>query len=459
MTTLTSPPVTAATRPLPEVQDHPLLQTLRIIFQPIEYLTQNRDRYGSAFRMNSFAFPPTVILSHPQEIEAIFGADPNVFDTAKGNRILQPLLGERSLLQLDGVSHQHRRKLLMPSFHGQRMQLYGETIREVTQQVMEQWQPRQPFSMHQVTQTITLRTILQVVFGLKQGVCTASPEENRYEEMARLLSEMTNGFHSPWRSLPLFLPQLQQNWGMWRQFTQRKQRAYKLLAEQIQERRAATDPGDDVLSMIIMAKDETGQSMSNADLQDELMTLLFAGHETTASSLAWAFYWIHALPEVKTKVMAELTALGPTADPLEITKLPYLSAVCSETLRIYPVALFAFNRTPKVPFQIMDYTIEPGIGLAPCIYLLHHREDLYPESHTFRPERFLERQFSPYEYIPFGGSNRRCLGYAFAQFEMKLVLATILQQAQLTLLQKQQPLSIRRGFTFAPSGGVPMMMQ
>jgi cytochrome P450 len=188
------------------------------------------------------------------------------------------------------------------------------------------------------------------------------------------------------------------------------------------------------------------------------MTLLFAGHETTASALAWAFYWIHNLPEVRQTLLQELDTFSQDSDPSAVSKLPYLNAVCSETLRLYPIVLFTFGRTLKSPLEVMGYQLEAGTLLAPCIYLTHHREDIYPEPKRFKPERFLERQFSPYEYLPFGGGNRRCLGYAFALFEMKLVLATVLSQVELALVDKRPIRPARRGITFSPSGGVEMIV-
>ncbi len=206
------------------------------------------------------------------------------------------------------------------------------------------------------------------------------------------------------------------------------------------------------------ARDESGQPMTEAELRDELRTLLMAGHESTASAIAWAFYWIHQLPEVKQKLLEELDALGPEPDPSAIAKLPYLSAVCSETLRLYPVFWFTFARILKAPLTIMGYEFEPGTFLLPCVYLTHHRPDLYPEPKRFKPERFLERQFSPYEYLPFGGGNRRCLGYAFALFEMKLVLAAVLSQMNLSLTNTRPVRPVRRGVVFTPSGGVEMVI-
>lgn len=231
----------------------------------------------------------------------------------------------------------------------------------------------------------------------------------------------------------------------------------RLIYAEIADRRRAFDPTrSDILTLLLSARDEAGEAMSDEELRDELMTLLVAGHETTATALTWAMYWIHTIPSVKQKLLAELDALDNRADPGTIAKLPYLNAVCSETLRIYPVGFIAQLRIVQSPISVAGYPFAAEDVLIPCIYLVHHRSDLYPEPNQFRPERFLERQFSPYEYLPFGGSNRRCIGAAFALFEMKLVLATILRQYELELDEPNPVKPVRRGVTIAPNSPMPM---
>ncbi len=223
---------------------------------------------------------------------------------------------------------------------------------------------------------------------------------------------------------------------------------------EIQERRDNPDTSrEDILSLMMAARDEQNQPMTDKELRDELMTLLVAGHETTASSLTWAFYWIHHLPEVRKKLLGELDGVDIKNDLSTIGKLSYLKGVCAETLRIYPIALIAFPRINKAPIKIMDYEYPPETQLMPCIYLTHHREDLYPQPKQFKPERFIEKQYSAYEYLPFGGGNRRCIGMAFALFEMKLVLTTVLKNFELSIVNNHQVKPTRRGATLAPSGG------
>ncbi|WP_299486383.1 cytochrome P450 [Acaryochloris sp. IP29b_bin.137] len=438
--------------PLPEVQSPIWLQTLQSIVNPIPYLEKAHVEHGDIFVGRSWGFPPFILLNHPKAIEQVFTTDPNYFDSVSGNQIISPITGDQGLILLEGKAHQKRRKLMMPTFHGERMRAYGEAICAIATQVSQEWSQNQPFVMRSATQEITLRVILRTIFGINNN--------ERFQQLRQLLDEMLHTFDTPLGSSHLFLTGLQKDlgpWSLWGKFLRRRQAINALLLAEIQGRRQQP-LGQDILSLLLAARDEQGEPMSDAELRDELMTLLFAGHETTASALAWAFYWIHQVPEVRTKLLAELRDITPDTDPSEIAKLPYLSAVCSETLRIYPLVLFTFSRTLKQPLRVMGYDLPVGAMLTPCIYLVHHREELYPNPHTFWPGRFLERQFSPYEYFPFGGSNRRCVGYAFALFEMKLVLATILKQTSLQLVSPKPIQPVRRGITFTPAGGVPMVV-
>jgi unspecific monooxygenase len=242
-------------------------------------------------------------------------------------------------------------------------------------------------------------------------------------------------------------------WTPWGNFLRQREEIDQLLYAEIQDRRDHPDPSrTDILTLMMAARDENGEPMTDVELRDELMTLLIAGHETTASALTWALYWIHKIPSVRQKLVAELDNFGD-GDLNELTRLPYLTAVCQETLRIYPIAMITIPRIVKTPLEISGYQFTPGTMLVGCIYLMHRRPDLYPQPQEFQPERFLEKQYSLYEYLPFGGSNRRCVGMAFALYEMKLVLATVLKNLDLTLVNNYPVKPIRRGVTLAPSGG------
>ena len=451
---LTTPSATVNhSKSLPIAKSPAWWQTLRGLLDQLGYMEEARTRCGDNFAGTATSFPNYAIFSDPKAIEQIFTANPNCFDSGVGNKNIQPLLGDFSLVLLDGKPHQKQRKLLMPPFHGERMRAYSHTMYDITQQVLQKWQPNQPFEMRTATQEITLRVILNTVFGLDQG--------EQFEQLRQLLTEWLDIFNSPFKASFLFFPNLRKDWGAWSpwgKFIRLRDQIDKLLYAEIRKRKNKPF-SEDILSLMMAARDENGEAMSDQELRDELMTLLFAGHETTASALAWAFYWVHYHPKVLDKLLDELNSCDLKTDPSAVIKLPYLNAVCSETLRIYPIVVFTFVRKLKVPMQILDYQLEPGTQLMPCIYLVHHREDIYPNSKQFRPERFLERQFSPYEFFPFGGGNRRCLGYAFALLEMKLVLATVLTQTKLELIENRPIKPVRRGITFVPENGVPMQVK
>ncbi|MBD2504445.1 cytochrome P450 [Anabaena azotica] len=432
------------------------LQMLKVILRPIESLEETERRYGDIFTSDLGVFPTQIVISNPQAIQELFTADSQLFESGSGNYVVQPLVGANSLILLDGDRHLQQRKLLMPSFHGERMRTYGQVIREIADQVTSKWVIGKQFTARSYMQEISLQVILRTVFGLQEG--------KRYQQIKEVLVEMLDTFNTPISAIFLFFKALQRDlgpWTPWGRFIRRRQQLDELLYQEIRERRQQPEAnGEDILSLLLSARDENGQPMTDVELRDELMTMLFAGHETTAIALSWALYWVHYVPEVRQKLLQELNSLDiANADPTAITQLPYLNAVCSETLRITPVTFFSFPRVLKQPMNFMGYNLPKGMMISPCIYLTHQRPDIYPEPELFKPERFLERQFSPYEFIPFGGGNRRCLGSAFALFEMKLVLATILSQYSLELLDKVPLKPVRRGIVFAPPGGVRLMVK
>lgn len=430
-------------------QTPPFLQLLQWIARPLEFMETSARAHGDIFTVRLGSFNPMAFFSNPQAIQEIFTAQPQQFDTGRGNEILLPWVGQHSLLLLDGEQHQRQRRLLIPPFHGDRMRAYGKLICDITEQVMSEWTIGEPFAIRSSMQEISLRVILQAVFGIHEG--------QRFQQLRQLLNSLLDVTSSSLSSSFVFFSSLQRDlgpWSPWGRFLRQKQQIDELLYAEIQERREQPDSSrTDILTLLMSARDEAGQPMTDTELRDELITLLVAGHESTASALTWAFYWIHHLPEVHDRLLLELDTLAYNSDPSEISRLAYLGAVCQETLRMYPIALLTVPRIVKSPLKIMGYQFDAGTWLAPCIYLTHHREDLYPEPKRFKPERFLARQFSAYEYLPFGGGNRRCIGMAFALFEMKLVLATVLSRLQLALADKRPVRPVRRGLLLAPSSG------
>ncbi len=423
-------------------------QLIEWVFNPLQLMEKSAKTYGETFKLFLTGDRPMVFVTNPQAIKEIFNANPDKFDVGRGNELIKSLLGEQSLILLDGAPHQRQRKLLTPPFHGDRMKQYGELICQITEKVINNWKIGEPFEVRNSMQEISLSVILQAVFGLSEG--------ERYDEMKQLIGSILDISGSPLKAMLVFVPLLQKDlgaWSPWGSFLRQQKRLDDLLYAEIQECRDNSNASrEDILSLMMAARDEQGQPMTDQEIRDELMTLLVAGHETTASSLTWAFYWIHHHPEVREKLLAELDTVSDR-DLTSIAKLPYLNAVCAETLRIYPIALVAFPRITKAAIEIMDCEYPAETWLMPCIYLTHHREDLYPEPKQFKPERFIDKQYSPYEYLPFGGGNRRCIGMAFALFEMKLVLTTVLQNFDLSIVNNHQVKPTRRGGTLAPSGG------
>jgi len=431
-------------------------QQFQWVSDPVSYMETAARQHPDLFTAKVVGSDGSLVfVNQPQAIQEILTNDRKRF-LALGcsNRILSPLLGDYSVIMLDGDRHKRRRQLLMPPFHGERMRTYGQLICNLTVNAFDDVPLHQPFSVRSVTQEISLNIIMQAVFGLSEG--------DRFQQLKQLMASMADLFRSPLTSSFLFFSVLQKDlgaWSPWGKFVRERQQIDTLIYTEIAERRSQPD-GDriDILSLLMSARDEADQPMTDQELRDELMTLLFAGHETTATALSWALYWVHHLPTIREKLLQELATLGESPDPTDIFRLPYLTAVCNETLRIHPVAMVTFPRVVQEPLTLLGYQLAPGTAVVGCIYLVHQREDLYPNPKQFKPERFLDRQFSPYEFMPFGGGARRCIGEALAMYELKLALATVLSHYQLTLADTQPEYPRRRGVTLAPANGVKMVL-
>jgi cytochrome P450 family 110 len=430
---------------------------LNAILRPLEFMERRNQKYGDFYQVTFKNSPPTIMTCNAQAIEELLTASSDKFDVGRGNKMLSFLVGDNSLLLLDGKTHKRRRKLLMPPFHGESLNRCSQQIVEITNKVSEGLEVNRPFKVRHLTQEITMRVILSVVFGIDSGT--------RYDRLRELLTTLLDTFNSPLNSSLIFFPWLQQDWGKyspWGRFLRIKQEIRASIYAEIEDRREAiaTNKSEyrDILSLLLMTTDETGAGMSDEELHDELITLLFAGHETTASALAWLLYWIHYLPEVGRKLQQELDSLADRSDYQAIASLPYLNAIISETLRIYPIAAGTFARVSTQPMSIMNYDFQPNTWFVISIYNLHHQEALYPNAKQFIPERFLSKTYSNYEYLPFGGGNRRCIGSALALLEMKLVTATILSRWQPELTSKRQMLPVRRGLTIAPPASFKMTL-
>ena len=311
----------------------------------LEFLDYCVGRYGDIFTFQVVGSRPFVVVSHPQAVKEMFTAPVGHFDSGKANQAFRPLLGNNSLLLLDGSKHQQQRRLLMPPFYKEHLPNYSQIICNITQQEIEQWSVNKPFVIRSGVQAITLRVILRIIFG--------SESEQKVQLLNQCLSSLVDSFISPF---------------LWQRFSfpQKKQQLDKLIYTEIcQRRQQASSLTTDILTLLLTARDEAGEQMTDEEIRDELITLIMAGYETTTTAILWALYWVAKLPEVREKLNRELGTLGPNPASSEIAQLPYLTAICSETLRIYSITGFTFDRIVKVPLSIMGYEFEPGTVLCP----------------------------------------------------------------------------------------------
>ncbi len=434
-----------------------LFQTLQYALYPLHTLEFCAKKYGDIFTLaNSLeGDEPVVYVSNPQAIQEILSKDNHEYE-APADKELKFVLGQgqHSVFMLEGDRHRRERKLLMPPFHKNRMGNYGEGICEITKQIASQLAVGKIFIALQLMQEITMQVLLGTVFSLH--------DSSRISQIKSKLTDFIEFTASPLRASLLSFRWLQKDWGPWSpwgQYMHQLRQLDELIYAEIVDRRAQLDPNrTDILTLMLLARDEKGEGMTDPEIRDELMALLIVGHDDSAIALAWAVYWVHHEPEVYQKLMQELASLEADADPMTIFQLPYLTAVCQETLRIYPVAMETSPRSPKQSVELQGYHLEAGTIIFPSIYLTHQREDLYPEPKKFKPERFLERKFSPYEYLPFGGGQRSCIGIALVQLEMKLVLATLLSNFNLALANNRPVKPKLQGLLLEPACGVKMAM-
>jgi len=418
------------------------LQTIRYTRDSYGWLKRNQQIYGDIYTAR-VVNGTIVIVGHPAGAQAIFGADPDTF-VPFGAEAVEPLVGANSMLFLSGTRHRRERKLLMPPFHGERMRAYGDIIRDAALATAKRWVPGQPMVFQDSSQAISLEVIIRAVFGIR--------DRARVDSVREKIVHFVNDVHPALFFFP-FLQRPFGGFGPWARFTKLKADVSTLLNAEVEARRDAKAPGSDILSLMLAARHEDGSAMSSQELHDELLTLVFAGHETTGIALAWAIYWLLRNPDCMNRLLAEIDALGENPDPEALARLPYLDAVVHETLRLYPIVPDVPRQLTR-PFEIEGYQLPKGIGVAVATTLLHARPDIYPEPDRFKPERFLERKFSPFEYTPFGGGARRCLGAAFATYEMKIVLGTILAQHRLVLAEPGEVHPVRRNLVMGPGSGV-----
>ena len=396
------------------------------------FLEQSRARFGPMFTIRIAYEGDWVVITEPELVKQVFIGDPRVFHAGEGNQILRPILGDNSVLVLDEKKHIAQRKLLLPPFHGERMQAYGEKMAEIATREIESWPSGVPHKLRPRMQAITLEIVLETVFGVHGG--------ERMGQLRDALRDFLDLTTNPLVLLPI-LTIGPDRIGQVPAFRRRVERVDKLLAEEMAERRAAEDLAerDDVLSMLIQARHDDGSPMSDAEIRDELLTLLVAGHETTATALSWAMERLTRHPE----------KLERLRDEAEAGEDAYLTATIQETLRLRPVIVVVIRKLTEA-VELGGYELPAGARVVPSIHLIHRDPEIYPDPGRFLPERFLDNPPGTYTWIPFGGGVRRCLGAAFAQFEMAVVLRELVRRRQIEPADPAPERNYRRAITETP---------
>jgi cytochrome P450 len=414
-----------------------IAQAVRYVRAPLGFLTQLQRRHGDIFSVSFPYFGKVVYVADPALVKAVFTGSPEQFHAGEANAtVLEPALGPNSVLTLDDAPHMQQRKLLLPPFHGERIQRYGELMREVTLREMESWPVGEPFALRRHTQRITLAVIMRAVFGVH--------DEKRLARFERLIETFANRVNAI-TAFPMLRRDLGR-WSPWPRFLRAREALDEFIYEEIGLRRGEVESGgeghDDVLSLLLSARHDDGSPMSDEELRDELVTVLGAGHETTATALAWAIELLLRTPR----------ALQALRESLAAGEDDYLDATIKETLRARPV-IVDVARKLTAPANIGGYELPAGTFVMPAIAAMHYREDLFPNPEEFRPERFLDRKPDSYVWIPFGGGVRRCIGAAFAEYEMRIVLRAILERAELNAPDLKPEKVKVRNITLAPGKG------
>jgi cytochrome P450 family 135 len=411
------------------------VQTAAWLTRPGPFLIRTHRRYGDMFTIRIGGEPPWVMLAHPDAVREVFKGDPAVMHAGKANLVLRPLVGHASVLLLDGPQHMRQRKLMLPPFHGARMAAYRDLMAEIAREHIASWPRGRPLPLAPRMQAITLDVVLRVIFGVHAESARLHALRDRLRAM---LTRVFGG--ASMLAMSSAGPRRVERAGLYNRWLRPVD---ALLYEQIEERRNA--PGDDVLSLLLAARHDDGSPMTDQELRDELVTLLVAGHETTATALSWT--------------MERLTRVPRGWDALRAGGEEYAEAAAKEALRLRPV-LPVVLRNLQRPATIAGIDLEAGTVVAPSIYLVHRRPELYPEPAAFRPERFLgpDPQGGTYTWIPFGGGVRRCLGAAFALMEMKVVLTELGAAVDAAPARPEREPTARRAITLIPGRGAEVVL-
>ena len=416
-----------------------LVQTAWFVARPIECLDYCHSRFGDYFTLRLIGLGTTVFVADPAGVRAIFTGDPEILRAGESNAILEPLLGPHSVLLLDDQPHIRKRRLMMPAFHGERLQRYAEVIEEITLAEIKRWPIGEPFPVRPRMQAITLDVIMRAVFGIDDA--------SRLNELRPRVARLVKMSMGPGAALLPFVGRARggTRWTPWARFRRAVESVDEMLFAEISARHSDAGIGErsDILSLLMQARDADGLGMSNQELRDELVTLLLAGHETTATSCAWAVELLLRNPDAHQRFRESILA-GDRA---------HVDAVIKETLRLRPV-IPAVGRRFAAPLALAGHHVPVGTNVSPCIHLVHRRPDVYPEPDSFQPTRFLCNPPNSTEWIPFGGGTRRCVGAGFAALELRVVLSTILSCTNLILADTVPETVERRAVVLVPRRGV-----
>jgi cytochrome P450 len=406
-------------------------------------------RRGDPFIVRMPGVGEVLVSGHPEAARDIFSAPPDTFEPVRPNPV-EPLLGQQSLLLLSGERHRRERKLMTPPFHGERMRTYGEIIRARARAEAETWRPGSLVVLGPAMRRITLDVILRAVLGVE-----GEPRSDRFR---RAIGAMLHAYTPPLLVLPALRRSLGP-FGPWARFVRARDAVRALFLDEIRERRRrGTDGQEDILSLLMDARYEDGGGLGEEELIDELRTLIVGGHDTTTTALVWAFFHLHRSSAALASLRAELAPLGPDPAAEALEKLPYLGAVCSEALRMHPVVPIVPRRALR-PLTFRGHAVAPGQSVSVATTLLHTHESVWSDPHRFSPERFLARKYTPFEYAPFGGGVRRCIGAAFGAYQMRIVLGTILARVRLEPQVGRVPPRVLMNITMGPRGDVKLKVE
>ncbi len=417
-------------------------QTLRFATRPLTFHLSTRRRLGDVWQVRVLARDtPFVVTSHPDHVKSLFTAKPADAPSLTSESPLRPIVGPNSVLTLVGDRHMRQRKLLLPPFHGEAVERYVELISEVAEREIERWPIGEPFALAPRMQAVTLDVIMAGIFGI-DGEPTRGNGEHRLRQALRRLLRVST--HPLWQLIELQNAGRQDPRGVLRWVLRLlDRRLYALIAER---RAAGMRPGrTDVLSVLLEARDEDGLPMSDHELRDELLTLVLAGHETTANSLAWTFERLVRTPDAYDRLRDVVRSDGENASS-------YVEAAVHEGMRVRPVIPIV-ARLVRRPWQLGEYVVPPDTPVAVSIVALHHREDVYPDPHRFHPERFLDRKPGTYSWVPFGGGIRRCLGGALAMAEQNIVLRSVARRTDMVAADRAPEPARQRNVTMIPREG------